>query len=97
MNVIELLIIYSIIVNIIGFLMMGIDKRRAIKRGWRIPEATLFTVAIVGGSLGTTLGMFVFRHKTRRWYFAYGMPIILVIHVGLIVALYLSPLQIVFL
>ncbi|MBQ0028563.1 MAG: DUF1294 domain-containing protein [Lachnospiraceae bacterium] len=97
MNVIELIAIYILIVNIVGFATMGIDKRRAIKRAWRIPEATLFTIAIFGGSLGSTVGMFLFRHKTRHWYFAYGMPIILFIHIGLIVALYLSPLQIVFL
>lgn len=97
MNVIELIAIYILIANIVGFATMGIDKRRAIKRAWRIPEATLFTIAIFGGSLGSTVGMFLFRHKTRHWYFAYGMPIILFIHIGLIVALYLSPLQIVFL
>lgn len=97
MNVIELITLYILIVNIIGFASMGMDKRRAIKRGWRIPEATLFTIAIIGGSLGSTIAMFLFRHKTRHWYFAYGMPSILIIHIGLIVALYLSPLQIVFL
>ena len=97
MNVIELIAIYILIMNIMGFASMGIDKRRAVKRAWRIPEATLFTIAIFGGSIGSTIGMFFFHHKTRHWYFAYGMPIILIIHIGLIIALYVSPLQIAFL
>ena len=97
MSVIRLIVIYIVIINIVGFLNMGIDKRRAIKRGWRIPEATLFTVAIAGGSFGSTIGMFLFRHKTRHWYFAYGMPIILLLHIGLIVALYVSPIKFAFL
>lgn len=97
MGVIKLIIIYLIIVNIIGLATMGIDKRRAIKRGWRISEVNLFTIALIGGCLGTTLGMFLFRHKTRHWYFAYGMPIILFIQVAIIVALHFSPIQFAFL
>ena len=77
MNVISILAIYIIIVNLIGFALMGIDKYKAIKRGFRIPEATLFTVAIIGGSIGSIIGMFFFRHKTRHWYFVWGMPAIL--------------------
>ena len=55
MNVVILIISYFIVINLIGFFIMGMDKRKAIKRAFRIPEATLFTIAIIGGSLGTTL------------------------------------------
>ena len=91
------MIIYVLLVNIIGFALMGIDKSRAKKRKMRVPEATLFVVALIGGSIGSIIGMFTFRHKTRKWYFSYGMPIILVIQIALIVALLLSPVKIAFL
>ncbi len=58
---------------------MFIDKKRAIKKKYRIPEKNLFLVALIGGSLGTTLGMEMFRHKTRHWYFKWGMPLLLII------------------
>ena len=79
-----MLLIYLIAVNVVGFAMMGIDKNRAKRGEWRIPEKTLFTCALLGGSLGTTLGMSTFRHKTKHWYFKYGMPLILVVQVLLI-------------
>lgn len=67
---------YLFIINIIGFALMGIDKKRAVRGAWRISEASLFWVALAGGALGCTLGMHRFRHKTRHWYFRYGMPAI---------------------
>lgn len=70
----DLLRYYLIIVNIVGFAIMGIDKKRAIRGAWRISEASLFFVAIIGGSLGCIFGMQYFRHKTKHWYFQYGMP-----------------------
>ncbi len=73
--------IYLIIVNIVGYAMMGIDKKRAIRGAFRISEASLFMVALIGGSLGSILGMQHFRHKTRHWYFKYGMPAILILQV----------------
>ncbi len=97
MKVILLMIIYILLVNIIGFGLMGIDKSRAKKRKMRVPEATLFVVALIGGSIGSIIGMLTFRHKTRKWYFSYGMPVILVIQIALIVALLLSPVKIAFL
>ena len=97
MNVVILLVSYYIAINLIGFFTMGIDKRRAIKRAFRIPEATLFTIAIIGGSLGTTLGMYFFHHKTRHWYFVYGMPFILLLQILLLVFLYNGPFEIAFL
>lgn len=82
MEIIEILMTgYLVIVNIVGFAMMGIDKRKAIKKEWRISEAALFTAALIGGSLGCILGMRQFRHKTKHWYFKYGMPAILMIQI----------------
>ena len=72
---------------------MGIDKRKAIRHAFRIPEATLFSVALVGGSIGSILGMLVFRHKTKHWYFKFGMPIILLLQIGIIAFLYFSPIE----
>ena len=61
--------------------MMGIDKLKAKKNAWRVPEKTLFAVSIIGGSIGTWAGMYVFRHKTKHWYFVIGMPMILVLQI----------------
>ena len=72
---------------------MGIDKRRAIRSAFRIPEATLFAIAILGGSIGSILGMHLFRHKTKHWYFLFGMPIILILQIALVVLLYFSPIE----
>ena len=69
-------IIYLTVINLIGFTLMGVDKKRAIRGAWRISEASLFLTALVGGALGCTLGMKHFRHKTKHWYFKYGMPTI---------------------
>ena len=93
MNVITLIIVYIIVINLIGFFLMGIDKRKAIKRAFRVPEATLFLIAILGGSIGSILGMYTFRHKTRHWYFVWGMPAILILHIIIILALIYSPIQ----
>lgn len=93
MGVITYIVSYLIIINLIGFVIMGVDKLKAKKRAWRIPESTLFVVALIGGSLGTTAGMHIFRHKTRHWYFLYGMPAILVIQIAIVVALIYSPIQ----
>lgn len=79
---------YLLIVNVIAFALMGADKSKAKKGAWRVPEKTLFLSAIIGGSIGAIAGMQVFRHKTKHWYFKYGMPAILILQiVG--VALYL--------
>lgn len=79
MDVIFIFFLYVIIVNITGFAMMGIDKAKARRRAFRIPEARLFFIALIGGSIGSILGMYTFHHKTRHWYFVWGMPAILVV------------------
>ncbi len=76
--------IYLLVINLFGFFAMGLDKHKAKKGKWRIPEKTLFLLAILGGSLGTTIGMHVFHHKTKHWYFKFGMPLIFVIQMLLL-------------
>ena len=94
MDVITLLLGYFIIMNLIGFALLGIDKYRAKKRSFRIPEATLFIVAIIGGSIGSIIGMYAFRHKTRHWYFVYGMPFILLLQIIFFIFLLNAPFEI---
>ena len=95
MNVIALLLAYIVVINVIGFALMGIDKAKARKRAWRIPEAPLFLIALVGGSLGTTVGMRVFRHKTLHWYFVFGMPAILIVQILLILFVIYGPINLI--
>lgn len=91
-----ILIIYILAVNLLGFFIMGIDKQKARKRTFRIPEATLFTIAIIGGSIGSIIGMHLFRHKTRHWYFLFGMPAILLLQIIFVLFLILGPIDISF-
>lgn len=80
-------IIYLLFINLTGFALMGIDKYKARKHLWRIPERTLFLAALLGGSAGSILGMYTFHHKTRHWYFVAGMPAILILQIVLTVFL----------
>lgn len=93
MTVRLLITAYFLIINLIGFCLMGIDKRKAIKGAFRIPEAILFIVALIGGSIGSIFGMYTFRHKTRHFTFVYGMPIILVLQILLVVLLLYLPIE----
>lgn len=81
---IEVFLGYVLLMTIIGFLSMYIDKRKAIKHQWRISEKTLFIIAVLGGSIGSNLGMFLCRHKTKHWYFVIGMPGILIVQIGIV-------------
>ncbi len=92
-NAIIVLIIYFIGTNLTGFFLMGIDKRKAIKGAFRIPEATLFIVALIGGSAGSIAGMYVFHHKTRHPAFVYGMPAILILQAVLVIAVLNAPIE----
>ena len=94
MDVITLLTSYLAAVNLIGLALMGIDKRKAKKRAFRIPEATLFIVAIIGGSVGSIAGMYLFRHKTRHRSFVLGMPLILLAQIALVYAVLKAPVVI---
>lgn len=81
------IIIYLLVINVLGFLAMGLDKLKAKKGRWRIPENTLFAFTILGGGIGTIAGMYVFRHKTKKLKFTIGMPVILVLEILLIIYL----------
>lgn len=73
-----LLICYLIVMNVLAFAFMGIDKKRAVSHKWRIKESTLFLLAAFGGSVGAIFGMLVFHHKTKHTRFSVGMPVILI-------------------
>ena len=79
------IIVYLIVINIIGFLAMGIDKWKAKNNAWRIPENTLFVITALGGGIGTIAGMYTFRHKTKKARFTIGLPAILILEIILIV------------
>lgn len=93
MDVIFFITIYLCGINLVGFTVMGYDKWKAKKHAWRVPEATLFIIAIIGGSIGSILGMHLFHHKTRHWYFLYGMPAILILQIALVFLLCHAPIQ----
>ena len=75
-------IIWLVIINLTAFAIFGIDKNRAKKGQWRIPEKTLFLSAILGGSIGAILGMYIFHHKTKHWYFQFGIPAIMIVQIA---------------
>lgn len=87
----KIVIIYLLIINIAGFASMGLDKVKARKHQWRLPEKTLFLFAVAGGSIGSIIGMHYFHHKTKHWYFVIGMPAILLVELA--AALYLWGLS----
>ncbi|HCW52517.1 MAG TPA: DUF1294 domain-containing protein [Clostridium sp.] len=86
----KFILIYLVIINFAGFLIMFIDKNRAIHKEWRIPEKNLIGISVIGGSIGMLLGMNVFRHKTKHLKFTIGVPLILIIQIT--TAIYLIQL-----
>lgn len=74
---------YLLLVNIVSFITMAVDKSKAKHGKWRISEKTLFLLAAVGGSVGSLAGMYTFRHKTKHTKFVIGMPVILIVHIAL--------------
>lgn len=79
------LAVWLIAINLVTFAVYGADKRRARRGAWRVPEKTLFLLPLLGGSVGALLGMRVFRHKTKHWYFVWGVPAILLAQMALAV------------
>ena len=75
---------YLILINALALLLMRADKQKARRRQWRIPEALLFGTALLGGSAGAVLGMLLFAHKTRKPLFSVGLPVVLILHIGLL-------------
>lgn len=86
----KLLLIYLAAVNIAAFAVMGIDKARARRGRWRVPESTLFLMAVIGGSAGGLIGIYAFRHKTLHRSFTIGFPVILVLQLALAAYIVLS-------
>ena len=80
-ELLQLLLGYLLLINLIAFVLMGLDKGRARRGQWRVSEKALFLPAILGGSVGAVLGMRLFHHKTRHWYFRYGLPALLLLQV----------------
>ena len=79
------LLVWLAVINLLTFIVYGADKRRARKGKWRVPEKTLFLLPLLGGSIGALLGMRTFRHKTKHWYFVWGIPAILLAQIALAV------------
>lgn len=82
-------LIYLLIINALAFALMYMDKQKAKKHAWRIPEVILFGAAVIGGSIGIMAGMELFRHKTRHRRFSIGVPIIAIVQAALAVFLFL--------
>ena len=83
-------LLYLLLINAAAFVLMLADKVKARKNRWRIPEATLMTLAVIGGSIGALAGMYLFRHKTRQYKFTVGIPAILLLQIGFFVCLFLA-------
>ena len=75
------IILYLLVINLFGFFIMWLDKRKARKGSWRIPEKTLFIVTALGGGIGTIAGMYTFRHKTQKLNFVIGFPFITILEI----------------
>lgn len=86
------LFFWLVFANLLGLILMGADKSRAKRGAWRVPEKTFFLLALLGGCVGCWAGMYLFRHKTRHWYFVIGMPTILVLQILLAFWLHANPL-----
>ena len=85
----KLILLYLLIINAAGFVLMLVDKYKAKKNLWRIPEATLLGVAALGGSVGSLIGMYTVRHKTKHLKFTLGVPLILAVQITVLIWLFL--------
>lgn len=84
-SILRIVILYLVAINVVTFLLYGIDKFKAKRSKWRIPESVLLGFAVIGGSVGAWLGMMVWRHKTQHKKFKYGIPLILAIQIALLI------------
>ena len=84
LSLLHIVLIYCVIINVVTFLLYGIDKLEAKQGSWRISEATLLILAVIGGSIGALIGMKVWHHKTQHKKFKYGLPLILLAQIALI-------------
>lgn len=85
---IENIVIYLLIMNLFTFLIMGIDKKKAKKGSWRVPEKTLFILVTLGGGIGGIAGMYAFRHKTKKTRFIIGFPLIIIMQIVVIITIF---------
>lgn len=83
------IIIYVCLINLIAFILMGLDKQKAKRGKWRIPEKTLWFSAVIGGAFGSIIGMQLFRHKTKHKAFTIGMPLVIMLHITILIWFYL--------
>lgn len=83
-------IIYLLVINVISFLAMGLDKWKAKKSAWRIPESTLISLVLLGGGIGGIAGMYTFRHKTQKPRFYIGYPVILFAEIAIVIYLIIN-------
>lgn len=90
---IQVFVAYLIVINLIGIFIMKLDKSKAKNHQWRVKERSLFLVALLGGGMGCWWGMYLFRHKTKHWYFVVGMPLITFVEYGLLFYFVLSKLH----
>jgi uncharacterized membrane protein YsdA (DUF1294 family) len=86
----EIIIAYAVLVNIVTWILFGIDKWKAKRNKWRIPEATLLFFAVIGGSIGALCGMYLFHHKTKHKKFFIGVPLILLLQIAVIIYYYIQ-------
>lgn len=87
---IQNILIYLVIMNLIGFIIMFWDKKKAQKGSWRTPEKTLIMISLLGGSVGTLVGMYTFHHKTKKPKFKYGFPSILLVQLAIVITIFLQ-------
>ncbi|MEJ8776610.1 DUF1294 domain-containing protein [Pseudogracilibacillus sp. ICA-222130] len=88
MEMVDWFVLYVCALNVFGYILMGIDKKRAIKGSYRISEQNLWLVALLGGTVGLIIGMYIFRHKTKKWYFTFGLPFFMMLQISCILYLY---------
>lgn len=84
-SILRVVILYLVAINVVTFLLYGIDKFKAKRSKWRIPESVLLGLAVIGGSVGAWLGMIVWRHKTQHKKFRYGIPLILAMQIAILI------------
>lgn len=82
------IVIYLLVMNLFTFLIMGIDKKKAKKGSWRVPEKTLFTLVALGGGIGGIAGMHIFKHKTKKTRFIIGFPLIIIMQIIVVITIF---------
>ena len=82
------IVIYLLVMNLFTFLIMGIDKKKAKKGSWRVPEKTLFTLVALGGGIGGIAGMHIFKHKTKKTRFVIGFPLIIIMQIIVVITIF---------